>query len=116
MPEFVLTSQNNGATHTLKPGTQIAIHLEENPSTGYVWTVDGADEEVVTVADAGYQPPEGPAIGQGGMHAFLVTAKSPGTAEIRLKHWRSWQGERSVTERFRVTISVIEASPAHQGG
>ena len=48
----------------------------------------------------------GNAVGSGGEIAFNFKARKAGTGEIALKHWRHWEGDRSVIARFRVRLNV----------
>lgn len=109
LAKLMLTREDSGTAVVATPGTEIVIRLDENPTTGYAWTVDEVDEGIVTIADNGPSQPEEALVGAGGVHTFTVTAHSEGTTEVRLKHWRSWEGEPSVIERYRVTVSVAES-------
>ena len=46
------------------------------------------------------------AIGSGGEVSFVFRAKNPGSGKVVLKHWRHWEGDTSVTNRFRVRLLV----------
>jgi inhibitor of cysteine peptidase len=48
----------------------------------------------------------GAAIGAAGVRVLRFRAARPGSFELRIKHWREWEGEASVTDRFHARIIV----------
>jgi hypothetical protein len=36
----------------------------------------------------------------------LMRATAPGTTTVKLKRWREWEGERSVVERYEITLEI----------
>ena len=106
MKEIKLTEADNGKTIDLPPRTELLILLPENPSTGYVWGPDMQDSEQIQLLNSEYVPGDGLAPGRGGQHAFRFALRQPGTSLLRLKRWRPWEGDKSVLERFEVTLRV----------
>jgi inhibitor of cysteine peptidase len=110
MAAVSLTKANNGQSIEVRQGDEVILRLPENPTTGYGWHIDRADglspesSEHTTGSD---QPDAGPRFGQGGVREFRFRAKEPGARRLDLKHWRDWEGERSVTERFGVDIRIL---------
>ena len=110
MAAVSLTKANNGRSIEVRQGDEIILRLPENPTTGYGWHIDGADglspelSEHTTGSD---QPDAGPRFGKGGVREFRFRAKEPGARRLDLKHWREWEGERSVTERFGIDIRIL---------
>jgi len=100
----VLTSSDNGRTVDVRVGAEVALRLPENPSTGYGWAVD-ADTPLVEIERGDYVPTSN-AAGGGGEARWLMRAMVPGTTQIKLKRWREWEGERSVVERYEVTLKI----------
>ncbi|MGA9994437.1 MAG: protease inhibitor I42 family protein [Pyrinomonadaceae bacterium] len=105
MPEVTLSKADNGKSIEARPGDRIVIHLEENPTTGYRWTAEQTDDATVELQDSDYTP-AGTGIGGGGERVMTFEAKAAGTANLRLKMWRQWEGDSSATERFNVTLRV----------
>jgi inhibitor of cysteine peptidase len=101
----VLTAADNGKRIVLKVGAEATLRLPENPSTGYRWAVDAADSHLVDVSQSEYAPASN-APGAGGQAQWTLKAKAPGSTTVRLKRWRPWEGDRSVVERYDVTIDV----------
>jgi len=105
---LVLTEAQNGSTVTMKVGDMLEVHLPENPTSGYRWAVDKLDETRVESQGSGYRG-EDDRPGSGGMATWTFRAKAPGTTSVVLKHWRHWEDDRSVTQRFAVTLDVKPA-------
>jgi inhibitor of cysteine peptidase len=100
-----LSETDNGRTIDLRPGDKIEITLPENATTGYRWAIDRYDEALFEAVST--EPRyEAKAVGSGGEVAFVFQANKIGAGEIALKHWRHFEGESSVTRRFRVRLRV----------
>jgi inhibitor of cysteine peptidase len=106
--ELTLAQADNGKSFAVRPGDAIAIRLPENPTTGYQWAIDQTNSEIIELLESVFSPGSETAIGSGGVRIVRFRAKTPGTVQIRLKKWRSWQGDSSIVERFEVTIQVRE--------
>ena len=101
----VLTSADNGRTIDLRVGAEAALSLPENPSTGYRWAVDAADENIAEIREEPFNPAS-KAVGGGGEARWLIRAKAPGATTVKLKRWRQWEGESSIVERFEVALRI----------
>ena len=100
-----LVETDNDRTVDVRVGETVRVTLPENATTGYRWAIDRYDEEFIeAVATEPHYTSK--AIGSGGKVAFVFQAKSVGTGEILLKHWRHWEGDSSVTSRFRLRLHV----------
>jgi inhibitor of cysteine peptidase len=110
MAAISLTDANNGQSIQVRQGDEIILRLPENPTAGYRWHIDRADglaQEMSEHTTGSDQPGPNPRLGQGGVRKFRFRAKEPGMRRLELKHWREWEGERSVTERFGVGIEIL---------
>ena len=101
-----LTEADQGRSINLRTGESATIDLPENATTGYRWAVDRADSSLVSVQDGPARPSTSGAIGSGGRRSFIITAIAPGTTELVLKRWRSWEGEGGVVERYRIGLRI----------
>ena len=99
-----LNEQDSGRIVGLSVGDMLTVRLNENPTTGYRWSVDTA--EGLEALPSRFEP--GSAVGAAGMREFQFRATRQGSFQVRLKNWRAWEGEASVTGRFAVTV---EAKP-----
>jgi inhibitor of cysteine peptidase len=100
-----LVETDNGRTVDIALGDTVQVTLPENATTGYRWAVDRYDEEFIELL--GTEPRyTANAVGSGGTVAFTFQGKMAGTGEVALKHWRHWEGDSSVTNRFRIRLRV----------
>jgi len=100
-----LTEADNDQTVDLRVGETFHVRLPENATTGYRWTIDRLDDEVVEAVGSEPDYAAG-SIGSGGAVTFTFRAKKPGTGDIALKHWRHFEGDASVTNRFRLRLNA----------
>ena len=100
----VLSVADNGKTIDLRVGHSVLLRLPENPSTGYGWTLD-ADPRLVEISEKRHVH-SAETVGSGGESQWSIKAVAPGTTTLRIKHWREWEGEGSVTERYEVGLVI----------
>jgi len=101
-----LTAADNGKTVELHVGDAAVLRLPENATTGYRWAVDAADGSVVEIAEGEYIATPN-RVGAGGEAQWIVRAKAAGATQVKLKHWREWEGERSVIERYEISLRIL---------
>ena len=104
-PMQSLAEADNDRTVDLRVGETVRVRLPENATTGYRWTIDRLDDEVVEAVGSEPDYAAG-SIGSGGAVTFTFRAKKPGTGDIALKHWRHFEGDASVTNRFRLRLNA----------
>jgi inhibitor of cysteine peptidase len=75
---MILNEQDSGRTVKVNRGAMITIRLEENPTTGYLWTVE-AGSGLEKVED---QNEPGGRIGAGGVRVLQFCGKSVGLHEF----------------------------------
>jgi inhibitor of cysteine peptidase len=100
-----LSEADDGESLPLKVGDCVTLRLHENASTGYRWVFDGFDANAIDAREDGYAAGAG-SVGSGGDVQWTLQAKSAGTAHVKLKLWRAWEGEASVRKRFAVTLMI----------
>jgi len=109
MATIKLTEANDGKAIRVREGDEIVLELPQNASGGYRWHIaraDGLDEKEIGEPERPKGP--NPQVGSGGTRKFRFVAKSPGNARLELKHWREWEGDKSVLARFGVDITVTQ--------
>jgi inhibitor of cysteine peptidase len=100
-----LTENDDGRTVEVRAGDTVRINLPENATTGYRWAIDRIDQNVIEAV--GSEPHyTGKAVGSGGQVTFTLRAKKTGSSDVVLKNWRHFEGDASVTKRFRVRVEV----------
>jgi len=105
MAEVAVTKEDNGRVVSVKVGDTVSVRLPENPTTGYSWAIDSIDAKRLE-ADAPTYQGEGAGLGTGGSKTWRFLARAPGRTRFGLKHWRHWEGDASVVERFAVTLDI----------
>jgi len=100
---MILNEQDRGRTVEAPMGDVITVRLKENPTTGYHWAVE-TTTGLELVGDR-FEAGSG-AIGAAGVRVLQFRAPRAGSNNLRLKYWREWEGEASVTERFDANIIV----------
>lgn len=105
MATIEVTAADDDTVIAAEAGDTIAVRLPDNPATGYRWELEPVTGGAVVLDDAGYEP-SSDAVGGGGVATWTLHAAASGTASIRLKRWRPWEGDGSVRARFRVTVNV----------
>ncbi|MFZ0135056.1 MAG: protease inhibitor I42 family protein [Desulfobacterales bacterium] len=103
-----VTGADNGRTIEVQTGDRIVVRLDENPTTGYSWALDGDAGESVFLQDSDFTRPENTVPGAGGQRRFTFAARRKGPADLAFKRWRQWEGDKSVVERFGFKVRVIE--------
>lgn len=97
------TLSDDGSAVEVGVGESFSIVLEGNPTTGYSWQVESADDSVVSAAEPEYVS-ESDLIGAGGIFTFTFTAAGPGETQVHLVYVRPWE---QVTPIQTFTLSVI---------
>ena len=97
------------------------VILSANPTTGYTWAVEIADEAVVSVTDDGIAPDSEELTGAGGMQRFELVGKAQGYTTVTFVYARSWETEEepvyklvydlSVDADLKVTVAVTTFIP-----
>jgi inhibitor of cysteine peptidase len=102
----VVTSEDDGTTMRMIPDAQVLVVLDSNATTGYEWAIDEVDTDVVEFLGSEYIAPTNGAVGQGGTQELEFRALAEGTTTLRLKYWRSWEGDASIVDRWEMTFEV----------
>ena len=102
-----LTAAANGQSFEIKTGETVVVRLAENPTTGYTWAVANSNDQALTLQSSEYVSSNTGLAGSGGERTFTFETAQPGQATLELKHWRAFVGDKSIVDRFSVTINVI---------
>jgi len=108
MSKIVVTETSNGQALEVNPGDVVAVHLPENPTSGYVWDIDGVDDQTLQFTQTDFIPNVPSRIGAGGTRVMDFRAIKPGMAHLQLKMWRPWEGNVSATNHFAVAVHVCD--------
>lgn len=105
---LTLTRADNGKSITMQVNDLLVVSLDENPTTGFQWALDGGEGDLVGLQASEYIPANGSRVGGGGRRILTFKAQQAGMGQLQLKLWREWEGEPSIVERFTVTLQVRE--------
>lgn len=105
---LTLTRTDKGKSITMQVNDLLLLSLDENPTTGFQWALDGGGGDLVELQSSEYVPAGESKVGGGGQRILTFKAQRAGIGQLKLKLWREWQGEPSVVERFTVTLQVLE--------
>ena len=105
MAALTLTQQDNGRLVNVAKGSEILLSLPENPTTGFRWQLDDLAGHILESGESMFEPRSN-AAGAAGVRLFHFKVIGEGETKVRAKHWRQWEGDSSVTERFEVTVKV----------
>ena len=100
-----LTERDDGRTIELRVGERIILELPEIAGTGYRWALDGPVPEAIDLSQEPFRSSSSMP-GSGGKAAWTLLALAPGDVDLRLKLWRSWEGDASIRQRFGATLHI----------
>lgn len=86
-------------------GETIYVRVVENPTTGYRWSVESLDTDLLRLEGSEFET-SGSGIGAAGKRTFVFTAASRGRGQIVLRLWREWQGTGTVIDTRELTVTV----------
>jgi inhibitor of cysteine peptidase len=104
MADMLVTQADDGKELELSLADVITLHLPENPTTGYRWALEETDG--VTLETSSYAQASHSAVGGGGERTFKLRPLKTGDVSVRLKRWREWEGDASITETFQLKLQV----------
>ncbi len=102
---MTLSEHDNGRTIRLRVGDIFALQLYENATTGYRWSFDDLEGEVIAVREEEFIR-RSDSVGGGGHQKWTLAAAAAGRTELKLKRWRQWEGDASIQERIAITLIV----------
>jgi inhibitor of cysteine peptidase len=95
-----------GRTIQLKRGDSLVVELDGNPSTGYSWTVEAIEGDVLTAEGEPEFAPESAKLGAGGMYSIKFAAARTGSAVLKLVYHRPWDKETPPAKTCELVVTV----------
>ena len=105
-PDVILQKQDSGKEITLKAGQVVQVQLEGMGGTGYWWYVQNLDARHWEFLSEKTRPPSDGRVGGAVLGLWTFRAKEPGTTEIKMDYYRTWEGVARASEHFRVKIRI----------
>lgn len=85
-----------------------SLSLPANPTTGFQWTVEQYDKNLLTLSASVYEKPTTNLVGAGGvMHFTFAVQKGktlPEHTQIQLKYARSWEPKSATMKTVQVNF------------
>lgn len=128
----VVGAADGGRLLTLRRGQQLRVVLADTAGTGYSWEIEHNDPKLLAPegqqSEQEPQPTPQPTLQPKGAPSGTVAPSSPpmprvvggpmrvsfqfrvvgkGKGELRLRHWRPWEGEGSIDRRFKLALRVV---------
>jgi predicted secreted protein len=101
-----MTQADNSKTIHVKNGETFDLRLQENPSTGFQWSVSPEQAGIVKLTQSGYEANAPQRTGSGGHRLFTFLALKPGKTNLYLHLFRPWEGERSSVKDCKLQVEV----------
>src|SRR4051812_11914598 len=108
MSGVVLNDTDNGSSVRVQPSEEVVLELQENPTTGYRWTIETTGDAIKEI-ESTYVASSG-AIGGAGLRSIRFVGARPGTADIHGTLRRPWEASDRSLKQFDVTI-IVEGDP-----
>lgn len=118
----VVTAADDGRLLNLRQGDKLRVVLADIAGTGYSWEIEHNDPKLLAPeeqrSEQEPQPtpqragaPNGqpvPGVVGGPMRvSFQFRVVGKGKGELRLRHWRTWEGPGSIDRRFKLALQVV---------
>jgi inhibitor of cysteine peptidase len=104
--DFVFSEKDNGAFVEVSRGSKVTVELEENPTTGYRWTVNSIDEVFLVPEGDAFLTGAQMGLGAGGVRRFFFRAKGTGCTSLSLINKRPWQSDHEPAGSFKLAIQI----------
>ena len=107
--ELILTKQDNGKEITVKPGDIIQIELKAHGSAGYMWEFDNLDNEYFELfkKETKVINQEKGFTGAPALEIWQLRTKKQGESEIKLHHYRVWEGKEKAIDTFNIKVKIL---------
>jgi len=104
MANLFITQKDHGKVFNLSVGEVLSIQLEENPTTGYQWSLDSLSNELFEIIKDEYYQNMNAMTGGGGVRKIQLKLKRRGEDIIHLTLRRVWEIENLIN---RLDIKIL---------
>ena len=105
MIRIVVTPTDDGRTIDLPALGTIEVRLPEFPQSLYQWTPYPIERHLLSMTAQRFYANRSKA-DAGGNRVFEFQAGNVGSTTLRFKLFRAWEGDKSIIEKFEVTVNV----------
>jgi inhibitor of cysteine peptidase len=100
----VVTDADKGANLQISAGDSLEVHLNSNPSTGYMWYVHPQSTTLLKLVGQSQTQPTQPGVGRPIMQEFRFQASQNGV--LLLHYVRSWEKPSADEEQFSIHVTI----------
>jgi len=105
--EIRLGAQDEGGQVELKEDQVLVISLESNPSTGYMWEVEEADEKILCqIGEIEFESESG-LLGAPGKQILRFEAVAAGQTTFKLVYHRPWENDVKPARTFSIQVQGV---------
>lgn len=108
MVDSVFSEKDSGRLVQVPRGSKVTVELEENPTTGYQWMVNGIDEIFLVPEGDAFLIGAQMGLGAGGVRRFFFRAKGTGCTSLSLINKRPWQSDHEAVATFKLAIQILK--------
>jgi inhibitor of cysteine peptidase len=102
----VVTDADKGANLQISAGDSLEVHLNSNPSTGYMWYVHPQSTTLLKLVGQSQTQPTQPGVGRPIMQEFRFQASQKGDGVLLLHYVRSWEKPSADEEQFSIHVTI----------
>jgi len=102
----VLSQQDSGKQIDVKVGEVVQVELEAMGTAGYRWFVDPLNQSILRLVSEETKVLHPGRIGAPALTVWRFEVIREGVTDIRMDHYRSWEGKAHSTDHFEVKIKV----------
>lgn len=103
---LTIAKKENGKILRVRCGESIRIELEMMGGAGYGWYIDNLNTEYLELLSEETKVINEGKIGAPVMGVWLLKTKKKGSTQIKMDHYRIWEGKGKATEHFSVTLAI----------
>jgi len=102
----VLNKQDSGKQIDVNIGEVVQVELDAMGTAGYQWFVESLDQEILRLISEGTKVLHPGKLGAPVLMVWKFEMIKEGSTEIKMNHYRSWEGKAHSTDHFEVKINV----------
>jgi inhibitor of cysteine peptidase len=106
--DSVFSEKDNGRLVQVPRGSKVTVELEENPTTGFQWMVNGIDEIFLVPEGDAFLIGAQMGLGAGGVRRFFFRAKGTGCTSLSLINKRPWQSDHEAVATVKLAIQILK--------
>jgi predicted secreted protein len=104
---MIVNKQDNGKEIKTKAGNVIQVELEGLGGAGYKWYLDGLNAEYLElISEETKAVSDKEKIGAPVLGIWRFKTLMKGYTEIKMDHYRGWEGKDSATEHFGIKLTI----------